>query len=382
MANQPKEQKVRKRRGPGRAGRLFPSSTFADALEFASAIQKIGGGSKIRRLTLFEKMGKSPDSGPSRALVTNSGRYGLIKGSYQAEHIELTPTGAQATSPDVNEATRLRSQFTLAIEGVEPFKALYNNYKNNRLPAREVMHDFVREQGVPAQDATQCVDTFILNAQSLGLVKTISGVERVLPIEHVVEELPSHPARAGEGELQPQGREVTVVPDLQVAPDWSKICFYISPIGEEGTDERKHADFFFNQLVEPAVKEFGLQLVRADQISKPGMITAQVIQYITKARLAIADLSFHNPNVFYELSLRHACKLPTVHLIRKADGLPFDLDQFRTITIDTTDVYGLYPKVETHRSEIANQVRKALANPGDVDNPITAFCPGLEVKIP
>jgi hypothetical protein len=78
--------------------------------------------------------------------------------------------------------------------------------------------------------------------------------------------------------------------------------------------------------------------VRADQIGKPGMITAQVIEHLANARVVIADLSFHNPNVFYEVALRHACRKPIVQLIRTIDPIPFDLDQFRTIRIDTTDI--------------------------------------------
>lgn len=381
MANA-KRQPADNKTGKSHRKKPFPASTFEDALRFALDVQKIGAGGKVRRLTLFEKMKKSPESGTSRMLIINSGRYGLTTGGYRADHIELTPNGALATSADADQAEQLRARFKLAIESVEPFKALYEAYKNKGLPAREIMHDVVRDQGIAEEYATECVDTFVLNAQFLGLVKTISGVERLLPIEHIMEELPLKPARVGEGAPPSPAPEVSAAQAAQAIPNWSTICFYISPIGDEGTEERKHADFFFSQLVEPAVKELGLQLVRADQIGKPGMITAQVIEYITKARLAIADLSFHNPNVFYELSLRHACKLPTVHLIRKADTLPFDLDQFRTITIDTADVYGLYPKVETHRSDIANQVRKALASPADVDNPISAFCPGLEVTVP
>ncbi len=101
-----------------------------------------------------------------------------------------------------------------------------------------------------------------------------------------------------------------------------------------------------------------------------------------RSRLVIADLSFHNPNVFYELSLRHACRLPIVQVIRACDTIPFDLGQFRTIKIDTTSIYSLVPKLDTHRAEIANQVRRALSNPDEVDNPITTFLPELKVAMP
>jgi hypothetical protein len=107
-----------------------------------------------------------------------------------------------------------------------------------------------------------------------------------------------------------------------------------------------------------------------------------VIEHVLKSRLVIADLSFHNPNVFYELCLRHVCRLPTVQIIRKADRIPFDLDQFRTIPVDNTGIYTLLPQLETYKSEIATQVRQVLENPDAVDNPISIFYPGLIVSLP
>jgi hypothetical protein len=57
-----------------------------------------------------------------------------------------------------------------------------------------------------------------------------------------------------------------------------KICFVIAPIGEDGSDIRKRSDRMFTYVIEPAAKECGYKAVRADKISKPGIITNQVIQ--------------------------------------------------------------------------------------------------------
>jgi hypothetical protein len=111
------------------------------------------------------------------------------------------------------------------------------------------------------------------------------------------------------------------------------------------------------------------------------MITSQVLEHILRARLVIADLSYHNPNVFYEMALRHAVKLPVVQICRRCDRLPFDVNQVRTVSIDTTDIYTLVPRLETYRSEIASQVRAALEGQS-TGNPISVFFPGLTVTIP
>jgi hypothetical protein len=152
----------------------------------------------------------------------------------------------------------------------------------------------------------------------------------------------------------------------------------VTPIGEEGSTARLHSDLFLSHIVEPALEEFKLRVVRADQIGEPGLITRQIFEYIFKSRLVIADLSFHNPNVFYELAVRHMLKKPVVQITQVGDKIPFDLNQVRTIIVDNTSIYSLIPKLELYRSEIATQVRKALEGES-ADNPISAYYPAFSV---
>jgi hypothetical protein len=125
------------------------------------------------------------------------------------------------------------------------------------------------------------------------------------------------------------------------------------------------------------MSEVGLRLVRADKIGQPGMITSQIMEHVKRCRLVVVDLSYLNPNVFYEMALRHACKLPVVHIIRKADRIPFDVNQSRCIVIDNTDIYSLIPKLQTYKAEIATQARKALEDPEHCGNPVTVFYPAF-----
>ncbi|GEC00404.1 hypothetical protein BDI01nite_14680 [Brevundimonas diminuta] len=71
-----------------RSQRSFPASTFEEPLEFARAIFRIGSGQPVKRLTLFDQLGKSPESGGSRQLIVNAGKYGLTRGGVQADNIE------------------------------------------------------------------------------------------------------------------------------------------------------------------------------------------------------------------------------------------------------------------------------------------------------
>src|SRR5205814_4096103 len=94
-----------------RVSRSFPAAPFEEALELPLAIQSIGGGEKVRRLTLFEQLDKSPESGPSRMMITNASRYGLTTGSYKSEWLELTDKGSVATSTADSPRARLRARF-------------------------------------------------------------------------------------------------------------------------------------------------------------------------------------------------------------------------------------------------------------------------------
>ena len=89
-----------------------------------------------------------------------------------------------------------------------------------------------------------------------------------------------------------------------------KTCFLVCPIGDDDSETRRRSDDVLKYMITPAIEKSGLIPIRADMLSSPGMITTQIITHILKDRLVIADLSEHNPNVFYEIALRHAFHRP------------------------------------------------------------------------
>lgn len=146
-----------------------------------------------------------------------------------------------------------------------------------------------------------------------------------------------------------------------------KTCFVISPIGEEGSDTRRRADQVLKHLIKPAVAECGYSAVRADEIDKPGLITSQVIQCVVNDELVIADLSETNPNVFYELAIRHAIGKPLVQIIQKGERIPFDVGGMRTISFDHQDL----DSVATARENIVSQIKELESNPEELETPIS-----------
>jgi hypothetical protein len=147
------------------------------------------------------------------------------------------------------------------------------------------------------------------------------------------------------------------------------LCFIIGPIGKDGTLERKHSDLLLNAVLKHVLQgeEFAYQVKRADEDADPGMIGDRIVSDIVNAELAVADLTDLNPNVFYELGIRHATGKSTVHIAKSGTTLPFDTVALRTIFIDLTD----WNSIEDARKRLAESVRAVRAEGYKVSNPIT-----------
>jgi hypothetical protein len=146
-----------------------------------------------------------------------------------------------------------------------------------------------------------------------------------------------------------------------------KVCFVIAPIGVEGSDIRKRSDQVFKHVIEPIAEKHGYKAIRADQMSKPGSITTQIVDKILNAPLVVADLTGHNANVLYELAIRHVVRKPVVQIIQKGEALPFDIAQQRTIPLDHKDL----DSVEAAKQELSKQITAVEKDPAQVDSPIS-----------
>ena len=273
-----------------------------------------------------------------------------------------------AFDPEESPQNRLMAKFKLIIGGNEFFKSLYEKYKGSKLPIKSVIIDYLGELNLDEEYREAGAELFIENAKYLGIVKILSGAERLISIEQAIEEIEVEEFAIVEKGVEIDSKSLNVSDS-----DFEKICFYIAPIGEEESEERKHSDLFLESIVAPAFDNFGYKVVRADNIGKPGMITNQIIDYIMNASFVVCDLSYHNPNVFYELALRHATKKPTIHIIRKCDKIPFDINDFRTIVIDDSSIYTLIPSLESYKNQIVQQIRQMIDDPDAIDNPILSY---------
>jgi hypothetical protein len=110
-------------------------------------------------------------------------------------------------------------------------------------------------------------------------------------------------------------------------------AFVIQQIGKTDSPERRRADEIYNYIIVPAVVVAGLEPYRADLDLSPGAITPRMLSELLKARLVIADLTGHNPNVFYELGITHSFVRPLISIADSASTLPFDAKDEKVIEL-------------------------------------------------
>ncbi len=106
-----------------------------------------------------------------------------------------------------------------------------------------------------------------------------------------------------------------------------KKCFLITP-GPERSEIRKRSDQLLEYIIQPVTIEHGYQLLRVEQ-SSSWPITPDILRNLIDADLVIADITDLNPNVMYELGVRHAFSKPAIALAERGGTLPFDLADMR-----------------------------------------------------
>ena len=115
----------------------------------------------------------------------------------------------------------------------------------------------------------------------------------------------------------------------------SLLCFVLMPFGKKTDNGGPEIDFdsVYYDLIFPAIEEAGLKPIRADEEKVGGIIHKPMFERLILCEYAVVDLTTANPNVFYELGVRHAAR-PYSTVLLYAEGrkqLPFDIAPLRAI---------------------------------------------------
>lgn len=133
----------------------------------------------------------------------------------------------------------------------------------------------------------------------------------------------------------------------------TKTCFFVTPIGADASPERIRANQVQQYVLNPVLgNEY--EIVRADEVDDAGDITHDIVARLFSADIVVADLTGQNPNVMYEVGIRHTLNKPIAYLAKSVQELPFDVSGERTIPCDTTNL----DSVEEAKQKLGAMVRK------------------------
>jgi hypothetical protein len=155
------------------------------------------------------------------------------------------------------------------------------------------------------------------------------------------------------------------------------LCFVLMPFGRKSDVTGAGIDFdaVYQQIIAPAILDAGLEPVRADEEMTGGIVHKPMFERLILCEYAVADLTFANANVFYELGVRHAVRpYSTVLIFASGTRLPFD------VSLDRGLPYSLSPDgapvdVDVSRARLAD--RLVAARDAAVDSPVFQLVEGF-----
>lgn len=156
---------------------------------------------------------------------------------------------------------------------------------------------------------------------------------------------PPKPANLIEQELTELGSQI----ENEIKIDTLEKCFILMPFN------KKDLEVVYNDFVKPCIEKLGLQCVRGDDIFGDNIIMEDIIRLIKDSTILVADLTYRNPNVFYELGLAHAFGKKVLLLAQSMDDVPFDL-RYRRVCL-----YEYSPKgCKKLENEMADHIKTLL----------------------
>lgn len=153
------------------------------------------------------------------------------------------------------------------------------------------------------------------------------------------------------------------------------MCFVITPIGSPGSAIRRSTDGLLDAVIRPVLQPLGFAARAAHEDASPGSITSKVIQNLISADLVVANLTNLNPNVMYELAVRHATQKPVVTLAEEETKLPFDIAGDRCVFFQN-DLAGSQELQTSFRNAVSEAMKHSTH-----DNPIVTANSSLELRI-
>lgn len=166
------------------------------------------------------------------------------------------------------------------------------------------------------------------------------------------------------------------------------MCFIAMPFGTRPAQRGMKIDFDrVHQFIHGGAEAAGLEAIRADFEPAGGFIHKPMLERLLVAEYVVADLTLANPNVMYEVGVRHGASaratllLCAEPLVKK---LPFDFKPLRMVSYGLAKNGTLSDDSGTKLAEVVRErLQEARSGHLPVDNPImqvTAWRPAGSIE--
>lgn len=146
-----------------------------------------------------------------------------------------------------------------------------------------------------------------------------------------------------------------------------KSCFIITPIGGNNSTIRESTEGLLQNAIFPVLENLGFNpnnIKVAHRISESGSINRQIVTRIIEDDLNIVNLTGLNPNVMYELAIRHSVGKPVIIIAEEGTVLPFDIYDQRTIFYKDNMLGAV--QLRENLIEVVSEVFQS----SEIDNPV------------
>jgi tetratricopeptide (TPR) repeat protein len=159
------------------------------------------------------------------------------------------------------------------------------------------------------------------------------------------------------------------------------LLFAVMPFGKKRDPSRKHEidfDAIYEKAIKPVAHLTDVEIIRADEEKTGGIIHVPMFERLLLAEIVVADVTIPNPNVYYELGVRHCAKPgSTILIFDKETKLPFDIGLIRAVPYQLAKGQMSDDEAERLAGEIAKMIDSASAKPATKDSPLYRLFPSL-----
>ena len=143
-------------------------------------------------------------------------------------------------------------------------------------------------------------------------------------------------------------------------------------------------DQIYETGIKPAIEAAGLEPVRGDQERTGGIIHVPMFGRLLLSDFVIADLTLSNPNVFYELGIRHTARpFTTVPVFAAIHPIPFDVALVRAIPYTLVDGKLADEGAAALKAALGTRLDEAIRGAATQDSPIYQLIPSFpQVQLP